>query len=142
MRIRAQRRRPALGARVVRRFHRRPRRRRRSAHGIAGFVGILFIRFFASAAWNGVSDWCADGNAAQLGHQALAAVVAPVYAFTVTFMLLKLMERVMPLRTTQHDEALGMDVTQHGEEAYVTGEGAILITPDGGEDVMVADPGL
>jgi Amt family ammonium transporter len=113
-----------------------------AAHGIAGFVGILFIGFFASAAWNGVSDGVVYGNAAQLGHQALAAVVAPVYAFTVTFMLLKLMERVMPLRTTQRDEALGMDVTQHGEEAYVTGEGAILITPDGGDDVLVADPGL
>ena len=113
-----------------------------AAHGIAGFVGILFIGFFASAAWNGVSDGVVYGNAAQLGHQALAAVVAPVYAFTVTFMLLKLMERVMPLRVTQHDEALGLDVTQHGEEAYVTGEGAILITPDGGEDVLVADPGL
>jgi hypothetical protein len=33
-----------------------------------------------------------------------------------------------------------MDVTQHGEEAYVTGEGAILITPDGAEDLPVADP--
>jgi Amt family ammonium transporter len=37
----------------------------------------------------------------------------------------------MPLRATPGDEALGMDVVSHGEEAYVTGEGAILITPDG-----------
>src|SRR5436305_7336471 len=113
-----------------------------AAHGIAGFFGILFIGFFAKAAWNGVSDGLVYGNAAQLGHQALAAVVAPAYAFTATFLLLKFMERLMPLRATQHDEALGMDVTQHGEEAYVTGEGAILITPDGDDDVLVADPGL
>jgi Amt family ammonium transporter len=111
-----------------------------AAHGIAGFCGILFIGFFAKTAWNGVSDGLAYGNAAQLGHQALAALVAPVYAFTVTFVLLKVIGRVMPLRATQHDEAIGMDVTQHGEEAYVTGEGAILITPDGGEDVPVANP--
>ena len=39
---------------------------------------------------------------------------------------------VTPLRTTEHQEALGMDVTQHGEEAYVTGEGAILITAEAG----------
>lgn len=108
-----------------------------AAHGIAGFVGIVFIGFFASAAWNGVSDGLIYGNAAQLGHQALAAAAAPAYAFTATFLLLKLMGRVMPLRASQHDEAVGMDVTQHGEEAYVTGEGAILITPEGADDVAV-----
>jgi Amt family ammonium transporter len=113
-----------------------------AAHGIAGFVGILFIGFFAKAAWNGVSDGLVYGNLSQLGHQALAAVVAPAYAFVVTYLLLTALGRVMPLRATQHDEAVGMDVTQHGEEAYVTGEGAILITPDGGEDALVADPGL
>jgi Amt family ammonium transporter len=49
----------------------------------------------------------------------------------------------MPLRASQRDEALGMDVVQHGEEAYVTGEGAILVIPeDGGPTpVPVADPG-
>jgi Amt family ammonium transporter len=101
-----------------------------AAHGMAGFVGILFIGFFAEAAWNGVSDGLFYGNAAQLGHQALAAVAAPAYAFVATFALLKLIGLAMPLRATEHDEAVGMDVTQHGEEAYVTGEGAILIAPE------------
>jgi ammonium transporter, Amt family len=114
-----------------------------AAHGIAGFTGILFIGFFAQVAWNGVSDGLLYGNAAQLGDQALAALVAPVYAFTVTFVLLKLIAAVMPLRASEHEEALGMDVVQHGEEAYVTGEGAILVVPeDGGSvPVPVADPG-
>jgi len=101
-----------------------------AAHGLAGFTGILFIGFFAEAAWNGVSDGLFYGNAAQLGHQALAAVAAPAYAFAATFVLLKLIGLVMPLRASEHDEAIGMDVTQHGEEAYVTGEGAILIAPE------------
>jgi Amt family ammonium transporter len=50
---------------------------------------------------------------------------------------------VMPLRASEHDEAVGMDVTYHGEEAYVTGEGAILVVPeDGGKvPVPIADPG-
>ena len=56
-----------------------------AAHGIAGFVGILFIGFFAQIAWNGVSDGLFYGNAAQLGDQALAALAAPAYAFVVTF---------------------------------------------------------
>jgi ammonium transporter, Amt family len=103
-----------------------------AAHGTAGLFGILFVGFFAETAWNGVSNGLFYGNVAQLGHQALAAVVAPVYAFTVTFVLLKLIGLAMPLRATEHQEAIGMDVTQHGEEAYVTGEGAILITPEAG----------
>ena len=115
-----------------------------AAHGIAGFTGILFIGFFAQKDWNGVSDGLAYGHAGQLGDQALAAVAAPIYAFVMTFVLLKLIGLVMPLRVTEREEATGMDVTQHGEEAYATGEGAILITPLDGETppVPVADPGL
>jgi ammonium transporter, Amt family len=113
-----------------------------AAHGTAGLVGILFVGFFAEAAWNGVSDGLFYGNAAQLGHQALAAIVAPAYAFVVTFGLLKLIGAFTALRTTEHQEAIGMDVTQHGEEAYVTGEGAILIRAEAGhEGELVADPG-
>ena len=113
-----------------------------AAHGTAGLFGILFIGFFAEAAWNGVSDGLFYGNAAQLGHQALAAVATPAYAFVVTFVLLKLVSLVMPLRVEERHEAIGMDVTQHGEEAYVTGEGAILISTEARveDDRAVADP--
>ena len=46
----------------------------------------------------------------------------------------------MPLRGTERDEAVGMDVTEHGEEAYASGEGAILVFPDGGvEEPAVAE---
>jgi ammonium transporter, Amt family len=114
-----------------------------AAHGIAGFTGILFIGFAAQIGWNGLADGLFYGNADQLLDQALAAIAAPAYAFTVTFILLKLIGAVMPLRASEHDEAIGMDVTYHGEEAYVTGEGAILVFPeDGGTvPVPVADPG-
>jgi len=113
-----------------------------AAHGLAGFTGILFIGFFAELAWNGVSDGLFYGNAAQLGDQALAALVTPIYAFVATYALLKLIGLVMPLRASEHEEALGMDVVQHGEEAYATGEGAILIAPESGieDEVLVADP--
>ncbi len=98
-----------------------------AAHGIAGFTGILFIGFFAQLSWNGVSNGLAYGNAGQLGHQAVAALAAPVYAFVGTFVLLRLIGLVMPLRATEREEALGMDIVQHGEEAYASGEGAILV---------------
>ena len=113
-----------------------------AAHGIAGFTGILFIGFFAQTSWNEVSDGLLYGNAGQLADQALAAVATPAYAFVVTFVLLKVIGIVMPLRATEAEEAVGMDVVQHGEEAYVTGEGAILITPKDGDAIgkAVANP--
>ena len=43
----------------------------------------------------------------------------------------------MPLRASEHEEAIGMDVTQHGEEAYVTGEGAILVSTEAAVEVPV-----
>jgi Amt family ammonium transporter len=115
-----------------------------AAHGVAGFTGILFLGLVAQVGWNGVADGLFYGDAGQFWSQALAAIVTPAYAFIVTFVLLKLVGAVMPLRATAHDEAVGMDVVQHGEEAYVTGEGAILVMPDGDDrpvEVPVADPG-
>jgi Amt family ammonium transporter len=105
-----------------------------AAHGVAGFVGILFIGFVAQAGWNGVSDGLLYGNAEQLWDQVKAAVVAPIYAFGATFVLLKVIGAMMPLRATEHQEALGMDIVAHGEEAYVSGEGAILVSPEDGEE--------
>jgi Amt family ammonium transporter len=114
-----------------------------AAHGTAGLLGILFIGFFAQKSWNGVSDGLFYGNASQLWDQVLAVLAAPTYAFVATFVLLKVIGAIMPLRVTDREEAMGMDVTQHGEEAYVTGEGAILLLPDDHEKtkVPVADPG-
>jgi Amt family ammonium transporter len=118
-----------------------------AAHGTAGLFGILFIGLFAEAAWNGVSDGLFYGNPAQFWDQALAALAAPAYAFAATFVLLKVIGAVVPLRAGDREEAMGMDVTQHGEEAYATGEGAILVVPEDDAaigskvGVPVADPG-
>jgi Amt family ammonium transporter len=101
-----------------------------AAHGVAGLTGILFVGLFAQTSWNGVSDGLVYGDAGQFGWQVLAALAAPAYAFTATFVLLKVLERLMPLRTSEREEALGMDIVHHGEEAYATGEGAILVEPE------------
>jgi ammonium transporter, Amt family len=114
-----------------------------AAHGVAGFTGILFIGFFAQESWNGISDGWIFGNFDQFVDQFLAAVATPAYAFGATFVLLKVIGAVTPLRAEEREEALGMDVTYHGEEAYASGEGAILVTPEAGveEPVPVAHPG-
>jgi Amt family ammonium transporter len=111
-----------------------------AAHGIAGFTGILFIGFFAQLSWNGAADGLFYGDAGQLGSQALAALVAPVYAFGMTFGLLKVIGLLTPLRGSDHEEAVGMDIVHHGEEAYATGEGAILVKPEGAiEDALALE---
>ncbi len=58
-------------------------------------------------------------------------------------MLLRAIGAVTPLRASDREEAQGMDIVQHGEEAYTTGEGAILVFPDDHDKVAVpvADPG-
>ena len=103
-----------------------------AAHGVAGFTGILFIGLVAQVGWNGVANGLLYGDAAQLGKQALAALAAPAYAFGATFVILKLLGRLMPLRVSEREEAIGMDIVSHGEEAYASGEGAILVDPEGG----------
>jgi Amt family ammonium transporter len=109
------------------------------AHGLAGFTGILFIGFFAQRSWNGVSNGLLFGHPGLLGWQALAALAAPLYAFVATYVILRVMRLFMPLRVDHHAEAIGMDVVQHGEEAYTSGEGAILVRPPG-EGEFVANP--
>jgi Amt family ammonium transporter len=101
-----------------------------AAHGLAGVTGILFIGFFAARSWNGVSNGLLSGNPSQLGWQAVAVVVAPAYAFVGSYVILRLISLAMPLRATAHEEAIGMDVIEHGEEAYTEGEGAILVAHD------------
>jgi ammonium transporter, Amt family len=110
-----------------------------AAHGLAGLTGILFIGFFAQRNWNGVSSGLLFGHAGQLGWQAIAALAAPAYAFVGTYVILRLIGLVMPLRATEHEEAIGLDVVQHGEEAYSSGEGAILVAGevDGQREVAV-----
>jgi ammonium transporter, Amt family len=109
-----------------------------AAHGVAGLVGILFIGFFAQESWNGAADGLVYGNAGQLGAQALAVLATPLYAFAVTYLLLRVIGLVMPLRASEREEAVGMDIVQHGEEAYASGEGAILVTPE--TEKPVANP--
>ena len=112
-----------------------------AAHGTAGLTGILFTGFVAQESWNGVADGLVYGDASTLLWQVLAVIATPLYAFGMTWVLLKLVGRLMPLRTTDAEQAIGMDIVLHGEEAYATGEGALLIDPDGAHDrgLLVAE---
>ncbi|HEY7172117.1 MAG TPA: ammonium transporter [Vicinamibacterales bacterium] len=90
-----------------------------AAHGLGGTVGALLTGVFAQKSLNGVADGLLFGNPAQLGIQFVAVLSAIVYSAVGTFVLLKLVNLVFPLRATASDEAVGLDVCMHGEEAYV-----------------------
>jgi Amt family ammonium transporter len=90
-----------------------------AAHGVGGTVGALLTGVFAQKALNGVADGLLFGNPAQLGIQAAAIAAAIVYSGVGSFVLLKLVDFVFPLRASASDESVGLDVCLHGEEAYI-----------------------
>ena len=90
-----------------------------AAHGVGGTVGALLTGVFAQKALNGIADGALFGNPGQLLTQATAVGAAIVYSGVVSFILLKLISLVLPLRATEADEAQGLDISAHGEEAYL-----------------------
>ena len=72
-----------------------------AAHGLAGLTGILFIGLVAQVGWNGLSDGLFYGNGEQFVDQLLAALATPAYAFVATFILLKVVGALMPLRASE-----------------------------------------
>jgi Amt family ammonium transporter len=100
-----------------------------SAHGLGGIVGALLTGVLASAAWGG-TDGLLSGDAAQLGRQAVAVLAAGAYSAVATVVILRAIALVSPLRRSGREEGIGLDVVQHGEEAYARGEGAVLVPPD------------
>ena len=101
-----------------------------AAHGVGGTVGALLTGVLASKAWNGTVDGMLFGNPKQLGIQAVGVLAALAYSAVGTLVILKLIALVTPLRASAREEGLGLDVSQHGEEAYARGEGAILVLSD------------
>jgi Amt family ammonium transporter len=97
-----------------------------AAHGVGGTVGALLTGVFAQKSLNGVADGLLFGNPGQVGVQALAVAAAIVYSGGASFALLKLIGMVIPLRADDVDETTGLDVTQHGEEAYIHAQGMTL----------------
>jgi Amt family ammonium transporter len=104
-----------------------------AAHGVGGTVGAMLTGVFAEKALNGVADGALFGNPGQLLIQGAAVLAAIVYSGVMSFVLLKLIALFVPLRAASSDEAAGLDITLHGEEAYVHADGSgpvIVESPD------------
>ncbi|GGJ81126.1 ammonium transporter [Deinococcus aquiradiocola] len=97
-----------------------------ACHGVAGIVGALLTGVFASKYVNQtIAGGVVDGNWAQLGTQAVGVVVTLLFVGIGSFILLKLIGLVMPLRVTERQETVGIDLVSHEEEGYREAESSL-----------------
>ncbi|HEY3315127.1 MAG TPA: ammonium transporter [Bacillota bacterium] len=86
-------------------------------HGVGGFIGTIFVGVFASKAINTISG-LVYGDIRQFLVQTLAAVVVAAYALGMTWLIMKVINFVSPIRVGQIEEEKGLDAAIHGETAY------------------------
>lgn len=90
-----------------------------ACHGMGGTWGALATGLFATTTVNPAgANGLFYGNPGQLVIQAAAAGLTIVFAFGVTFVLAKLLDKLMGLRVTENEEDVGLDISEHGERAY------------------------
>ena len=90
-----------------------------ACHGAGGIWGTIATGLFASAAINSAGpNGLFFGNPMQVGIQAFAALVVALFAFGGSYALLKIINIFTPVRVSAKEEDAGLDITQHGEEAY------------------------
>lgn len=87
-------------------------------HGVAGLIGMLCTGVFATVAVNPGGRGLLDGNPRQLSIEALAAAAVWAYASVMTYVCLRIVNFFVPLRVSEAEEAMGLDVSQHAEVAY------------------------
>lgn len=88
-------------------------------HGIGGTIGALLTGLLANQAINPLgNNGLLHGNPSQLLTNGLGVVVAWALAILGTMVILGGLSHVMPLRAPLEGEALGLDITHHGEMAY------------------------
>ena len=88
-------------------------------HGIGGIWGALATGLWATHEVQAAKpDGLFHGNPSQLGVQAIAVAVTVVFSFLASLVLLKLIDIVIGLRVSDHDERVGLDLTQHKEAGY------------------------
>jgi Amt family ammonium transporter len=90
-----------------------------ACHGMGGITGALLTGLFASKAVNPAgADGLFYGNPQLFLVQLLAVAVVAVFAFGVTFVVAKLLNRWLGLRVSDGAELVGLDLSEHGERAY------------------------
>jgi Amt family ammonium transporter len=88
-------------------------------HGVGGTFGAFMVAIFASKVINPAgSDGLLLGNINLLGIQAISVFATIAYSFTVTLVILKILDKTLGIRVKEEDELDGLDLSQHGESGY------------------------
>ncbi len=88
-------------------------------HGVGGVFGILATGVLASKAVNpGGADGLLHGNIGFFGVQVLTVLTVALFAGVGTYLILKLVNRLLGLRVSLEEERMGLDLSQHNERAY------------------------
>jgi len=95
-------------------------------HMVGGLVGALLTGVFASLAVNPAG---AEGGWMQVGRQGAAAGITLVFSFGATWVILKLVDRLVGFRLPAEAEDSGVDLAEHGETAYAFREHGRQATP-------------
>ncbi|MCK9403092.1 MAG: ammonium transporter [Chitinophagaceae bacterium] len=86
-------------------------------HGLGGIVGMLMTGIFATKSVNSAgADGLFYGNASFFFIQVKALSIVVVYSFTVSFLIFKFINFILPMRVSMEEEELGLDATQHDEK--------------------------
>jgi len=89
-------------------------------HGLGGIWGAVSTGLFASREINAAgANGLFFGNPSQLGIQFVAVLVTIVYVFALSYVLLKIIDKLIGLRVAKEDEISGLDLSQHDETAYI-----------------------
>jgi Amt family ammonium transporter len=91
-----------------------------ACHGISGVWGSIATGLFATTMVNNVNGLF-YGNSSLLIAQVLSVIFVAAFSFFGSFLLLKLINLFSPLRVSPEEEDTGLDLSQHGEEAYDLG---------------------
>ncbi|MEN9980485.1 MAG: hypothetical protein RIR67_258 [Bacteroidota bacterium] len=89
-----------------------------ACHGVGGMVGMLLTGVFASKAINpivGDNQGLIFGDATLFLIQLKALVLVSIFAFSASYALFFIVNKITPLRVSEDKEELGLDITQHGE---------------------------
>ncbi|MFV8366187.1 ammonium transporter [Flavobacterium sp. XS1P27] len=89
-----------------------------ACHGVGGMVGMLLTGVFASKTVNSVvgdNQGLIFGDATLFLNQLTALVIVSVFAFTASYFLFFIVNKITPLRVSEEKEELGLDISQHGE---------------------------
>ncbi|MCE4611079.1 MAG: ammonium transporter [Desulfurococcales archaeon] len=86
-------------------------------HGVAGLTGSLLTGVFARQGIGGVAGLL-EGNPSLLAAQLVAAVVVVVYSLIASYLIALAVDKTLGLRVKPEEEMVGLDISQHAEEAY------------------------